>query len=249
MYRIGIDVGGTNTDAVLMKGEEIVLSCKKFTTPDVSSGFEAALATILSGFASEVPNPSKLISAVIIGTTHFTNAIIQHKNLNDVAIFRLCGQATLSLPPLVDWPERLRNSFRHFSVLLPGGREIDGSEISPLGERELRKATREAKNKGIDSIVISSVFATVNSDHEKRAKEIITEEYPEAYVTLSHEVGSLGLLERENASILNAALLHLAQRTITKFEDSLKILSLHCPLFLSQNDGTMMTSEKARTLR
>ena len=104
--RIGIDVGGTNTDAVLMDGTRVVSWYKTPTTPDVSSGIISALEHLLQ--ESQVPNDR--ILGVMIGTTHFTNAVVERKRLIPVAAVRLGLPATESLPPMVDWPPDLRDT-------------------------------------------------------------------------------------------------------------------------------------------
>jgi N-methylhydantoinase A/oxoprolinase/acetone carboxylase beta subunit len=98
MIRIGIDVGGTNTDAVVMDGKTVIAGVKETTTPDVMSGVVAALTSVLkaSGKAPET------IDVVMIGTTHFTNAVVQRRDLAPTAAVRLGLPATASLPPMVD---------------------------------------------------------------------------------------------------------------------------------------------------
>ena len=103
--RIGIDVGGTNTDAVLLDGAQVVHAVKTPTTADVTSGVTTALRDIIgppsdrTGLA--VPAP---IAAIMIGTTHFTNAVVQRRDLTRVAAIRIGLPASASLPPFVDWP-------------------------------------------------------------------------------------------------------------------------------------------------
>lgn len=123
--RIGIDVGGTNTDAVALCGREVVHSVKRPTSPDVITGIREALAALLA----EGHIPTIDIGAVMIGTTHFVNAVVQRKDLTRVAVFRLCGPATRSLPPMVDWPNDLCDLVHVFTAYLPGGAEYDGREL------------------------------------------------------------------------------------------------------------------------
>ncbi|MBI3763613.1 MAG: hydantoinase/oxoprolinase family protein [Chloroflexi bacterium] len=240
-FRIGIDVGGTNTDAVVMRGREVVGWAKRPTTPDVTSGIVAALSGVLA--ETDIEKPS--VGAVMIGTTHFTNAVVQRRKLTRVAVFRLCGPATQSLPPMVDWPPDLRDAVRGFAALLPGGFEFDGRPIVPFDERALREACRQTLAFGLNSVAVSSVFSPVNTEHETRAAQIIREELPDAAISLSHEIGRLGLLERENAAIMNACLRDLGQKTIAAFRESLADLGLNCPLYLAQNDGTLMSADFA----
>ncbi len=83
--RIGIDVGGTHTDAVLLDGDEVVASTKALTSADVTGGILDALETILSD--SGVAEDS--IEAVMLGTTQFTNAVVQRRELSEVAAIRI----------------------------------------------------------------------------------------------------------------------------------------------------------------
>ena len=95
MFRIGVDVGGTNTDAVIMQGRSVVATVKAATTRDVTSGVQQALSAVLasSGSAAEA------IGAVVIGTTHFTNAIVERRHLTPTAAVRLCLPAGAALLP------------------------------------------------------------------------------------------------------------------------------------------------------
>ena len=239
--RIGVDVGGTNTDAVLMDGMRVVSWYKTPTTPDVSSGIISALEHLLQ--ESQVPNDR--ILGVMIGTTHFTNAVVERKRLIPVAAVRLGLPATESLPPMVDWPADLRDTLGNHSYLVHGGHEFDGREIAPLGEKELIDVAADIRSKGLRSVAISSVFSPVNSGMEERAAQILGEEVPDLFVTLSHEIGRIGLLERENAAIMNACLGDLAVRIVNSFRDALRRLQIDAPFYISQNDGTLMNADFA----
>ena len=102
---IGIDVGGTNTDAVLVEGSKIYSVKKSFTTEDVISGIKSSVEGLLEKSDYKPEN----ISAVMLGTTHFINAILQEKDLGEVAVVRLCLPSSKSLYPMIDWPEKLKN--------------------------------------------------------------------------------------------------------------------------------------------
>ena len=105
MYRIGIDVGGTNTDAcILDKDLNVVNSVKMPTTDDVESGIYNSLKKVLE----ESKIDSSLIKYVMLGTTHCTNAIVERKRLNNVAMIRIAKPATVAINPFIDWPEDLR---------------------------------------------------------------------------------------------------------------------------------------------
>src|SRR4051794_3942500 len=115
--RIGIDVGGTNTDAVLLDREMVVASVKTATTADVSSGILAALDDVISTSGTSVTE----IGAVMIGTTLFVNALVEAKRLMPTAVVRLGLPAPAAAPPLVDWPARLRRAISAQVHLCHGG--------------------------------------------------------------------------------------------------------------------------------
>jgi len=239
---IGIDVGGTNTDAVLVEGRRVLAECKTTTTADVTSGIVKAV----DGLRAVHAFAPAAIKAVMIGTTHFVNAIVEGRGLAQTAAVRLGLPATKALPPFVDWPQRLRQVIGGHAYLCHGGHEYDGRVISPLNEDELRGVATDIAAKGVRSVAISSVFSLVNGDFERQAAEILTAEVPDLLVSFSHEIGRLGLLERENATIINAALRELAEQIADGLTESLTAQGIHAPLYLSQNDGTLMDLEYAR---
>src|SRR4051812_9100858 len=196
-YRIGVDVGGTNTDAVVMQGRSVVVGVKAPTTADVTSGVLEALTGALD--KSRVGRDE--VGAVVIGTTHFTNAVIERRRLAPTAAVRLCLPATRCLPPMVDWPDDLRATIGGRCHLAHGGHEFDGREISPLDRDELTRIGREIAAGPARAIALSSVFSPVSSRMETDAAAILEAACPGARIVLSSEIGRLGLLERENAAI------------------------------------------------
>ncbi|AJP72100.1 hydantoinase/oxoprolinase N-terminal domain-containing protein [Sphingomonas hengshuiensis] len=239
--RIGVDVGGTNTDAVLMNGATVVAWTKQPTSADVGTGVAAAITAVL-GDARVAPGA---IASVMIGTTHFTNALVERSRLDRVGILRLASPSGEALPPMTGWPEALAGQIDARTYLLPGGFEFDGREIAPLDPAAIRAAARELRDAGIDSIAISSVFAPVNPAMEDRAAALVAEEHPDARITVSHTLGRIGFIERENATILNAALGSLATHVVASFERALAEIGIDAPLYLSQNDGTLISAARA----
>ncbi|MEV4473020.1 hydantoinase/oxoprolinase family protein [Nonomuraea sp. NPDC049504] len=240
--RIGIDVGGTNTDAVLLDGRQVLAAVKTGTTADVTSGIVSALRGLQEQRAFNLAD----VRAVMIGTTHFINALVEARRLAPTAALRLSLPAGASLPPMVDWPQRLVDAVSGRAYLVHGGHEFDGRHIAELDEAEVRKAADDMGQAGVRSVAITSVFSPVNAEFEERAAEIIAERLPEAAVSLSHEIGRVGLLERENATIVNAALRELAAHIVDGLSASVTGAGITAPLYLSQNDGTLMDVDFAR---
>jgi len=242
VIRIGIDVGGTNTDAVVMEGTQVIAGVKAATTADVMSGVVAALTDVLA--ASKLAPGA--IDVVMIGTTHFTNAVVQRRDLAQTAAVRLGLPATASLPPMVDWPEDLKQTIGNHGYLAHGGNEFDGRVISPLDEQELLGIAADIKAKGITTIAITSVFSPVSAEFEKRAGEIFAKALPGCHITLSSDIGRIGLLERENAAIMNACLRDLSAKVVDAFGDAIKAAGIKGKFFLTQNDGTLMEAAFAK---
>ena len=236
MFRIGIDVGGTNTDAVIMESGRILTGVKSATTKDVMTGVIESLTKALQ----DVDIDRDQISSVMIGTTHFTNAVVERRHLSRTAAVRLCLPAAQCLPPMVDWPDDIREAVGNRYWLAKGGNEFDGREISSIDETELKGIAEEIGNAGIGSVALCSVFSPVNDAMERKALEIMRAVLPDADFTLSSEIGRLGILERENAAIMNASLRRLSFQTVAAYREALRKAELTCPYFITQNDGTLM---------
>lgn len=243
-YRLGIDVGGTNTDAVLLDTDNNVIAGVKVPTTDpVVKGIENAVSKVLLK-ADVLPSD---ITNAMLGTTHATNAIVQRKNLAKVGVLRLSAPSGDSIPPFTDWPEDIVNVLGGAYKIVKGGYEYNGVPISTPDDEEIKNAVKEMKASGIEALAISGAFSLVNADQEelagKIACEILGGDIP---VTLSHQIGSIGLIERENAAILNAAIREMAKNAYGSFEDVLEKHNIQAKLFITQNDGTLMNIEYAK---
>ncbi|QIB67020.1 hydantoinase/oxoprolinase N-terminal domain-containing protein [Kineobactrum salinum] len=237
--RIGVDVGGTNTDAVLMRGDKVLASCKKPTTSNVSDGIVAAIETVLG--TSSVPASD--VRAVMIGTTHFTNAFVERRNLLDVGVLRVALPAARGIPPLIDWPEAFLAEIGSHCEMVTGGYHFDGRLNAAMDERAVAAAARTFQDKGIRSVAVTGLFSPVNPSMEERAAEILRQEMgDDVAITLSHEIGRIGLLERENATVMNACLVDMSRQVVASFRHALKTLGITAPFYISQNDGTLMDS-------
>jgi N-methylhydantoinase A/oxoprolinase/acetone carboxylase beta subunit len=250
--RIGIDVGGTNTDAVLLEDARVVHAVKTPTTADVTSGVAEALRRLLQsagqpgGAPAGSSSVTRAIDAVMIGTTHFTNAVVQRRDLTRVGAIRIGLPSGASLEPLIDWPEDLAQLVRGEVVMLEGGHEFDGRPIVPFDSAGMRAAARRIRAAGLTSVGVASVFSPLNAACELEAAAILRDECPDVAVTMSHQLGRIGLLERENATLLNAALVGLAGKTTRAFTAALAASGIAAPLYLTQNDGTVMLASVAQ---
>jgi N-methylhydantoinase A/oxoprolinase/acetone carboxylase beta subunit len=237
--RIGIDIGGTNTDAVLMDGLTVVARHKSPTTAAVGDGVRNAITAVLT--AARVA-PERVTRVVIGRTTHFTNAVVQRRGLDRVCAIRLGAPASRAFPPFEVWPGDLVAAVNGYADILKGGVNYDGTPITTLNEAELRSAADRAVDAGLERVALTAVFAPVSRESETDARDIMADQQPGLRFTLSSDVGNLGVLERENATILNAALGSMARDVVASIGTALAALEIGCPWYLSQNDGTLMSA-------
>jgi N-methylhydantoinase A/oxoprolinase/acetone carboxylase beta subunit len=240
-YRLGIDVGGTNTDAVILDlSDNVVAKAKVPTTPDVTGGMVAALETVISASGIDAAR----ITHAMLGTTHATNAVLERRKLRRVAVIRIGAPATLGVRPMFEWPADLTAVVSAGAVVVPGGIEFDSRDLSPFDDDAVARFMSSVAGR-CDAVAITSVFAPVSARHELLAAEIVKRELGEVHVSLSHEIGSVGLLERENATILNAALVGVASEVARALAEALAAYSLSPVTFFAQNDGTLMALDHA----
>jgi N-methylhydantoinase A/oxoprolinase/acetone carboxylase beta subunit len=243
-YRIGVDVGGTHTDAALLDEKlHCLATAKVSTTHNVTEGVANAIAVLLE----RAPLVARdQVAYAMLGTTHCTNALVQREGMQRVGLLRLAAPATEALPPQSGWPADLVEviSVRHATVR--GGFEYDGRVLGELDESEVRSVLRGWRGE-VDAIAICGVFSPLDNGQERQVAEWVLDELgAEVAVSLSSEIGSVGLLERENATVLNASLGRVARAAIAGFRRALQQSGLErARLFLGQNDGTLMTLEAA----
>src|SRR5262249_24347739 len=130
------------------------------TTPDVTTGIVNALGLLTTG------SLALAVDAVMIGTTHFTNAVVQRRDLERVGAVRIGLPASASLPPFVDWPEDLARLVRGEVFMLEGGHEYDGRPLVPFDAAGMRRAARRIREAGLASVAVSAVFSPLNAEHE-----------------------------------------------------------------------------------
>lgn len=242
-YIVGVDIGGTNTDAVLVDDKKNVISAAKTTsTHDISVGF----ATVLKNLIEQTTIQPDQIHNVFIGTTHATNAILQKNDLFRVGVIRIAGQKPQNLPVAYSWPLDLKEAIIGGVETVSGGWECHGGPLTLPCKNEIRGAIERLLEKQIDSIAIVGVFSPLNGEQEKLVLDLIQEIAGNDFsVSLSHEVGGIGFIERENSTILNASLKRVMQQGFCSLQAACQNLKLTCPLMVTQNDGSLIDIEHA----
>jgi len=242
MLRVGIDVGGTHTDAALLDGDTVIAVTKALTSTDVLTGILNALEALLASHSGSESD----IEAVMLGTTQFTNAVVERRELSEVAAIRIGAPSGRGLPPKVGWPDDIARCLGDNQYTLHGGFLYDGWPLAELDDREVNRVVEDLKLKQVGAVTITSAFSPMNASPEEQVAAKIRAALPDAHITCSHRVGRLGLLERENAALLNTSLLDFANRVVDSFVAAIAKRGLTCRFFVSQNDGTLMDAEFAR---
>ena len=244
VIRIGylcLQLHRTNTDGVILdpsrsseSSRGIIAWHKASTTSNPSDGINNVITAM---FSRSKIDPST-VASVTIGTTHFINAVVERdaSRLAKVAVVRLCGPFSKSVPPCIDWPVELSSLILGYYCRVQGGLEVDGNLIDEIDPDEIREQAKIIKAKGIENIVINGIFSPVDVMYkqEESATEIIRQVYSEADIVMSKDVANLGFLERENAAILNASILSFARKTIASFQSAISRLQLRCSVFITQ---------------
>ncbi|KAF4854267.1 putative D-/L-hydantoinase subunit A [Colletotrichum siamense] len=253
--RIGVDVGGTNTDAVAIdlslqhtESRGVLAHFKTPTTPDATSGIETTVRTVLA--AADLTNSPERIASVTIGTTHFINAVIERdvRRLQKVGVLRLSKSFLREVPAFAEFPPDLAAVLKSYVGIVDGGLHIDGSQEAPVIEAQVVAECAKIRESGVGAVVISGVYSPIDEvfGQEEKVRDIILREVPGIDVVCSKEASaSIGFIERENAAILNGAILRYARKTVSRFRLAIKRLNLTCPLFLTQNDGTILDAASA----
>jgi N-methylhydantoinase A len=213
-YEIGIDVGGTFTDFVVRRDSE-VYSGKTFTTPsDEATGILDALALMAEHYGGDVRQLLAATDTFVLGTTVVTNTMLEYSGAKVGMI------TTKGFRDVID----LRSGYKedHFDIRLPApypivprqfrkgvAERIDsqGVVVIPLDEEGVRQAARELKALGVEAVAICFLFSFRNDAHERRAREIVAEELPNAHVSISSEVlPQVREFARFSTTVLNAYL-------------------------------------------
>lgn len=247
---------GTNTDAVAIDlslqhtaNRGVLAHFKTPTTPDASAGIETAVRAVLA--ASGLDASPCRIASVTIGTTHFINAVIERdaRRLQRVAVLRLSKSFLREVPAFAEFPPDLAAAIRSHVGVVDGGLHVDGSQEAPVVEAQVVAECRKIRERGdVGAVVVAGVYSPIDEafGQEERVRDMVLREVPDVDVVCSREASaSIGFVERENAAILNGAILRYARRTVGRFRLATRRLGLECPLFLTQNDGTILDAAAA----
>lgn len=243
--RVAVAIGATTAEAVAMDARDRVLAQAEVAT---GGDLASVLPFVIGGVVGAPGIEPALVKHVMLGTGPVMTRSLEDGDLQRVAVIRIGSPLTHAIPPLSGWPSALRAAVSAGEVVVAGGAEYDGTVTEALDRDEIARFLGTL-DEGVDSVAITGVFSPVVSDHELAAAAVVQQELgPYVRVSLSHELGTLGLIERENAAVLNAALSGAADRVASIFERALRAQRIVGEPFVSQNDGALMALALAQRL-
>jgi 5-oxoprolinase (ATP-hydrolysing)/N-methylhydantoinase A len=254
MKRVGVDVGGTFTDLIYVDDETGVIRVHKLpTTPgDPSQGTIQGIEEVASA-AGESPGA---LDSVFHGTTIATNIVIEHNGAT-VGMITTEGyrdilhiarhKKPLNFSNYQDLPwQRYPVVRRRYRLTVPERVTKDGSVLVPLDEEKAREQVRKLKDAGVDAVAVCFLFSFVNAEHEQRVAEIVREEFPDAFLSVSSEVlPQYREYERFSTVCLNAYIGPKVATYVSRLQDELKRLGVRTDVHLMTSASGVATPEAA----
>ena len=252
-WRLGVDIGGTFTDATLVdEATGAVRIAKVSSTPrDPSEGFMQATERILGEAVVE----GRDLRYVVHATTVATNSIIEGK------VARTGFVTTEGFRDLLEIARQVRPTLYdvHFEKPRPlvprnlcfGVRERlepDGSALVPLDEESVREVATRLRDEGVEAVAVCLLHAYVNGEHERRVGEILGEVFPGALVSLSSEVApEFREYLRASTTVINAGIQPVVGRYLASIEQRLRQAGVEAELLVMQSNGGVYSSSAAST--
>ena len=250
-YRLGVDVGGTFTDAILLNestGE--VRTGKVSSTPsDPSDGFLRVVRRMLE----EGAVPPETVRYVVHGTTVATNAIIEG-NLSKTAFITTDGFKDLLeiqtgiRPALYDLQfEKLKPLVpRYLSFGVPERLDFRGDVLMPLDEDATRRVAEQLRDEGVESVAVCLLHSYINPDHERRIGEILHDVLPGALCSLSSDVApEFREYFRASTTVINAAIRPIVSRYLDRIQSRVRGSGVLGELLVMQSSGGVLTFDAA----
>ena len=235
-FILGVDTGGTYTDAVILEDEERVIAFSKALTThsDLSLGIGLAIQKAIK----KKNTATEKISLVSLSTTLATNALVEGQG--DRVALVMIGFQDSDLEKHSIFDALKGDPF----LVIEGGHNYAGFEKSPLAKNKLSKWISGIK--GVSAYAVCSQFAVRNPEHELEAAEIIRK-LTDKPVSLSHQISAkLNGPKRALTAVLNARLIALIDLLIVKAEHVIKSLGILAPLMVVRGDGALISAAQAR---
>jgi N-methylhydantoinase A len=252
-YRLGVDVGGTFTDLLLL--DQATSAFWRHKTPSTPADSSQGILTGLQAICDAAAIPPAAVEIVLHGTTVATNAMLEGKGARVGLIvtegYRQIMQIARSFVPgglagWIVWPKPQPLAALEDTIAVRGRMTAQGHELRPIDEDEIREAVRRLADSGVEAITVSLMNAYMNGAHETRIGEICAELFPDLPVSLSHVVlPEMQEYERTLTTVANAAVRPVVGRYVRSLRGRLRDVGMDGRLALLRSDGGLMSSEKS----
>ncbi len=255
MKRIGVDVGGTFTDLVLVDQETGRVTVDKVpSTPDDPA---RGVVEGVRGLSQKAGVPLDQVDNLLHGTTVATNIVLTHtgaevgmittEGFRDILhIARHKKPYNFSLQQELPWQSRPLVKRRHRLTVKERVTVPDGDVLTPLDEDEVRDRVRQLRDAGVEAVSVCLLHSYLNPAHEQRIKEILLEELPDTFLSVSHEVLPLYReFERFSTVCLNAYVGPKVARYVSRFDRALREEGFRREIGMMQSSGGTATVEAA----
>ncbi|MET0238682.1 MAG: hydantoinase/oxoprolinase family protein [Sphingobium sp.] len=252
-YRLGVDVGGTFTDLLLL--EEGTGAFWRHKTPSTPHDSSEGILNGLNAICEKASITPADIEIFLHGTTVATNAVLEGKGARVGLIvtegYRQVMQIARSFVPgglagWIVWPKPQPLAALEDTVEIKGRMTAQGEELRPIDDADIRAALETLKAQGVEALTVSLMNAYLNGAHEARVGELAAEIMPDVPVSLSHVVlPEMQEYERTLTTVANAAVRPVVGRYVRNLRDRLRGAGMAGKLSLLRSDGGLMTSEKS----
>ena len=250
--RLGVDTGGTFTDAVIMDEEsgEFIIDKVSSTPSDPSISFQQIVSQVLERLGVKMEEVTYLVH----GTTVATNSIIEGKTAKCGLLTTQGFRDILEIARQIK-PEPYNIFFEKPRPLIPRNLcfevaerlDYEGKVLTPLDSEGILSAARAFKKEGVEAIAICFLHSYINPSHEKQAGEILVRELPGVYLSLSSEVcPEFREYFRASTTVINAVISPIVGGYLNRMEAKLEKLGARTQLCIMQSNGGIYTSEIAR---
>ena len=243
---VGIDTGGTFTDLVLIDWASGAYHYHKLptTTADPSRAILDGIAQVIE----QAGATKRKVEFLVLGTTLATNAVLEGKwartGLITTKGFRDVLELARQRRPHyfnLDIPKPMPPASRDCRLEVAGRIAFDGTEVAPLDEAGLHRAVARLKDEGVEAVAVCFLHAYANPAHERRARTVLAERWPEVYACTSSEVlAEFREFERFATTTVNASLMPVMDRYLARFESGVKAMGIRAvPRVMQSNGGAV----------
>jgi N-methylhydantoinase A len=252
-FRIGVDVGGTFTDVAAHDGTSLIIT-KTLSTPKAEHlGVMAGIAKVAGLAGLSLDACLRQTDVIVHGTTVATNAMLTHSGAitgllttegfrDELEIRRGTKESMFNVklpPPPTIVP-------RHRRLGIPERHGAQGEVVRPLDEAAAREAIRSLRDSGCEAVAVSFLFSFLRPEHENRVAELIREEWPDVYLSLSSDVlPQIRDFERTSTTVVNAYVGPGLERYLLELESALGDAGFDGQLFIMQSNGGMTAAKEA----